>query len=101
MEIFVYRKPQGTSVPCGDGKLKYIALEPKVFSYDYELTEDRLMVNGKFLPIAYSHDFTYKCLKTRIKTNDVERLNRMFHDDFWEINTHRIFEHVIQYGRKC
>lgn len=100
MEKFIYKKPRLKQIPCGNGQVKSILLEPEVFSYDYELTENRLIVNGKYLPIAYSHEFTLKCLKTRIKTNDVERLNRLFHDDFWKIHTHYAFEHVMQFGRE-
>lgn len=81
---------------------------PVTVVYKIRVEKDRIEVNGRFMPVVYDREFTYKLQKTQIKSRDLP----LFFSDyaknqdgcelgksFWSGGYELICEHVVRRGK--
>lgn len=102
MNRFEYTEHTAKEVELPNGNVRWESTGWVTRKYDWEVKDDRIIVNGKWMKIEYDFMLSYGLRKTKIKSNDLEKVLKEFTAEysFWNHNAHIILSWVVKHGKK-
>lgn len=101
MNHFEYTEHTGKRVELPSGQFRWEPTGSVTHKYDWEVKEDKIIVNGKWMKIEFDFQLSYGLRKTKIKSwNLDEELSKFTKEKFWNHDAHIILSWVVEHGKE-
>lgn len=101
MNRFEYTEDTYKNVELPNGQFRWEPTGSVTHKYDWQVKEDRIIVNGKWMKIEFDFQLSYGLRKTKIKSWNLEEvLNEFTKKTGWRHHAHIILSWVVKHGKE-